>query len=81
MPYTLTQQDFGHYSAPMDAELAALEQRIRETVDLCRRLRDENDALRTNLTAVENEKLQLVERIDNARARLETLLTQIPEQG
>lgn len=65
----------------MDAELAALEQRIRETVDLCRRLRDENDALRTNLTAVENEKLQLVERIDNARARLETLLTQIPEQG
>lgn len=77
----MTHQDFGHYSVPMDAELAALEQRIRQTVDLCRRLQDENDGLRVDLAALESEKHLLIERMDSARDRLEALLKQIPEQG
>lgn len=80
-PYALTHQDFCHYSVPMDAELAALEQRIRQTADLCRRLRDENDGLRVDLAALESEKHLLIERMDSARDRLEALLKQIPEQG
>lgn len=79
IPYALTQQDFGLYSVPMDAELAALEQRIRQTVDLCRHLRDENEGLRLKLASLDNEKRELAERIDSARDRLEALLKQFPE--
>lgn len=65
----------------MDAELTALELRIRQTADLCRRLREDNDNLRVSIATLETEKGSLLERIDNARERLETLLKQIPDQG
>lgn len=81
MSYALTSQDFDHYSVAMDAELTALELRIRQTADLCRQLRENNDKLRASIAALESEKCTLIERIDNARERLETLLKQIPDQG
>lgn len=65
----------------MDVELSALELRIRQTVDLCRRLRAENEALRASVAALESEKGVLIGRMDIARDRLEGLLKQIPEQG
>ncbi len=65
----------------MDAELTALELRIRQAADLCRRLREDNDNLRAGIATLESEKGTLIERIDNARERLETLLKQIPDQG
>ena len=65
----------------MDAELTALELRIRQAADLCRRLREDNDNLRANITVLETEKGALLERIESARERLETLLKQIPDQG
>ncbi len=65
----------------MDAELTALELRIRQAADLCRRLREDNDNLRASIATLESEKGTLIERIDNARERLETLLKQIPDQG
>jgi uncharacterized protein (TIGR02449 family) len=63
----------------MDAELVALEERIRQAVDLCQRLRGENSDLRQRVAQLQSENRQLVEKITAARERLEGLLEQIPE--
>ena len=63
----------------MDMELSALEDKIRQAMELCRRLRDENRQLRERLADVESDRKQLSEKIDGARDRLEGLLQRIPE--
>jgi cell division protein ZapB len=75
----LTGLDFSNYSATMDAEIVALEERIRQAVDLCQRLRGENSDLRQRVAQLQNENRQLAEKITSARERLEGLLEQIPE--
>jgi len=75
----LTGLDFYNYSASMDAEMEALEERIRQAVDLCRRLRGENSDLRQRVAQLQNENRQLADKITSARERLEGLLEQIPE--
>jgi cell division protein ZapB len=77
--YTLTQQNFPSYSVPMDVELAALEEKIRQAAALCKQLREENHDLRSRLDALTSDKSRLAEKVNGARARLETLLKQIPE--
>lgn len=63
----------------MDAELAALEEKIRLATTLCHRLREENRDLRQQLVALESDRRQLSDKIDGARSRLEGLLQRIPE--
>jgi cell division protein ZapB len=63
----------------MDIELAALEEKIRQTTQLCRRLRDENRDLRQQLAELESDRKRLSEKINGARDRLEGLLQRIPE--
>ena len=63
----------------MDAELAGLEEKIRQAVALCKQLREENRDLQLRLTMLASDKNRLAEKVDGARARLETLLEQIPE--
>lgn len=75
----LTHQDFPNYSVPMDTEWAALEEKIKQAVSLCRRLREENTSLRQQLAELSGERKNLSDRIDGARNRLENLLRQIPE--
>ena len=75
----MTGLDFYNYSASMNAEIEALEERIRQAVDLCRRLRGENSDLRQRVAQLQNENRQLAEKITSARERLEGLLEQIPE--
>lgn len=75
----MTGLDFPNYSASMDAELVALEERIRQAVDLCQRLRGENSDLRQRVAQLQIENRQLAEKITAARERLEGLLEQIPE--
>jgi cell division protein ZapB len=76
----LTGQDFYNYSATMmDAEILALEERIRQAVDLCQRLRGENSDLRQRVAQLQSENRQLADKITSARERLEGLLEQIPE--
>jgi cell division protein ZapB len=75
----LTGLDFPNYSASMDAEILALEERIRQAVDLCQRLRGENSDLRQRVAQLQSENRQLAEKITAARERLEGLLEQIPE--
>ena len=77
--YTLTQKKFPNYSVAVEAELAALEEKVKQAVVLCQRLRDENRELRQQLAALTGENARLAERVDGARDRLENLLRQIPE--
>ncbi len=63
----------------MDAELRSLEQKISQFIDLFQRLRADNQQLRQQLASALNENQQLQEKISNATNRLESLLTQIPE--
>lgn len=64
----------------MDAELHSLEAKINQFVALCQRLRTDNHQLRQQLASAQNDNKQLAEKIGNAKTRLETLLTQIPEE-
>lgn len=75
----MTGLDFPNYSAPMDAELTGLEDRIRQAVELCQRLRVENSDLRQRVAQLQTENKRLAEKIVGARERLEGLLRQIPE--
>ena len=75
----MTGLDFPNYSAPMDLELTGLEDRIRQAVELCQRLRVENSDLRQRVAQLQTENKRLAEKIVGARERLEGLLRQIPE--
>jgi cell division protein ZapB len=65
----------------MEAELDSLDEKINQLVQLCHRLRRDNHELRQQLAAVTNESKQLSEKIENARTRLESLLSRLPEDG
>jgi cell division protein ZapB len=65
----------------MEAELKSLEQKIAQFVEMCQRLRADNQQLRQQLAAALSETRQLEEKIGNATSRLENLLNQIPEDG
>ncbi len=75
----MTTLDFRNYSAAMDQELTGLEDRIRQAVELCRRLRGENIDLRQRVAQLQSENKRLADKIVGARERLEGLLRQIPE--
>jgi cell division protein ZapB len=64
----------------MDAELKSLEDKINQFVALCKRLRVDNHQLRQQLASAQNDNKQLTEKIGATKTRLETLLTQIPEE-
>jgi cell division protein ZapB len=64
----------------MEANLKALEQKLGQFVELCQRLRLDNQQLRQQLATAMNDNQQLTEKIGTATNRLETLLQQIPEE-
>ena len=76
----MTYQDFLNYSVTMDVELKSLEDKINQFVALCQRLRTDNHELRQQLASAHNDNKQLSEKIGDAKTRLESLLTQIPEE-
>jgi cell division protein ZapB len=63
----------------MDIDLGPLEDKVRLVSDLCMRLRAENGELRARIAQLEAEQLQLTDKVDGAKLRLEALLQQIPE--
>ncbi len=63
----------------LDIDIALLEEKIRQAVQLCRRLRDENRDLRQRVSGLEGDRRALEEKIEAARARLEHLLERMPE--
>lgn len=65
----------------METELSSLEEKITQLVQVCHRLRADNNELRQLLVAAQNQNKQLTEKIESARTRLESLLSRIPEAG
>lgn len=76
----MTYQDFCNYSVAMDAEFKSLERKLNQFVELCQRLRDDNQQLRQQLASAISDNKQLAEKIGTATNRLENLLNQIPEE-
>ena len=64
----------------MDADLKSLESKIAQFVELCQRLRADNQQLRQQLASAVNQAKRLEDKVNTATARLETLLAQIPAQ-
>lgn len=64
----------------MATSLTSLESKIDSVLALCERLRDENRALRTQLSALEGVNQTLSNTIDASRARLEALMERLPEE-
>jgi cell division protein ZapB len=64
----------------MEAELKSLEAKLHQFVELCQRLRIDNQQLRQELASALNDNKQLQEKISGATSRLEHLLNQIPEE-
>ena len=63
----------------MEAELNALDDKIKQLLQLCQKLRKDNSALRQQLATAQNQTKLLAEKIGAARNRLEALLEQVPE--
>jgi cell division protein ZapB len=63
----------------MEAELTALDDKISQLVLLTQKLRKDNSQLRQDLASVQSENKRLAEKMNTAKARLETLLAQIPD--
>ena len=64
----------------MEAELKSLEGKIRQFVEVCQRLRADNQRLRQQLASATNQSKRLEEKIHVATSRMEILLTQIPAE-
>ena len=64
----------------METELKSLEQKLNQFVELCQRLRTDNQQLRQELASALSQNKQLTEKIGTASDRLETLLHQLPEE-
>ena len=63
----------------MEAELTALDDKINQLVQLTQKLRKDNSELRQNLASIENENKRMSVKVNAAKARLEALLSQIPD--
>lgn len=64
----------------MQAELDTLESKLEQLVQLTQRLRSENHGLRQDLAQALSQSRQYHDKIDGAKARLEKLLAQLPEE-
>ena len=64
----------------MDAELKSLEHKIGQFVELCQRLRADNQQLRQDLASAVSQSKRLEEKINIASTRLEALLSQMPAE-
>lgn len=63
----------------MKTELNELEAKIAQLAELCQRLRQDNNEIRQALVMSQDENRRLQEKVDGAKARIQTLLQSIPE--
>lgn len=63
----------------MHAELDALESKLAQILERYQGTREENLRLRQQLVAAENSNKQLSERLAEARSRVESLISKIPD--
>jgi len=75
----LTIKGFSTRVIAMDSELSALEAKVEQAVQQLKQLREEGRDLRQQLAARADENVRLAEKLAAAKARIEALLKQIPE--
>jgi len=63
----------------VEGELNSLEAKVAQVADLCERLRAENGALRQQLAIAQNDATRLAEKIEGAKAKVEHLLSRLPD--
>ena len=68
------------YSVRMDADLAALEQKLATLIAHTRALRAANESLRHDLAAAVETNRALATRMQAATARLDALMARIPTE-
>ena len=76
----MTPLNFPYYSVRMDAELSSLEGKLNQFIELCQKLRADNQQLRQQLASAVDQSRRLEEKISHATSRLEALLSQIPAE-
>ncbi len=64
----------------MENELNALEGKLTQLIQVCGKLRAENHQLRQELAQALSNNRQCSDKIDTVKARLEKLLTNLPEE-
>ena len=64
----------------MQTELNLLESKLAQLVQSSRHLRDENNRLRQELANALSAGRQANDKVESARARIEALLAQLPEE-
>lgn len=64
----------------MDAEIRSLEGKLEQFVELCQKLRADNQQLRQQLALAADQRRRLEEKIHTATSRLEALLNQLPAE-
>ena len=64
----------------MESELKSLEGKLDQFVELCQKLRADNQQLRQQLASALDQRRRLEEKLSSAATRLETLLGQIPAE-
>jgi cell division protein ZapB len=65
----------------MEADLKALEDKLKQLIVLCQSLREENQELRQDLAQAQDDVKQLKENMLEAGTRLEALLDRLPEES
>jgi cell division protein ZapB len=74
----LTTLNFLNYSGCMHADLKALEEKLSHLISLCVELRMENSKLKSELTAVKQDTVQLKNNMAIASERIEALMESLP---
>ena len=75
----MTLQVFYNYSAVMDADLKALEEKLKQLITLSLSLRAENTELRQELAQTQDETRQLKENMNLAGSKLDALIERLPQ--
>ncbi len=60
-----------------ESEISKLEQRIDDLIDLCDQLSTENTLLRERQNVLVEERARLIEKAEQARTRVETMLVRL----
>ena len=60
-----------------ELELARLEKRLDELLDICRQLQDENVSLRQRQDNLMGERAKLIQMNDQVRSRVEAMITRL----
>ena len=75
----MTQRKISLYSVCMEAEFNSLEGKVSQFAQVCERLRAENIELRQQLAVAQRDAKRLTDKIEGAKAKLESLLVRLPE--